>query len=188
MTTIGGSSAFTVPISGMEVGEHLEEVRLERLVGAVELVDQQDRRPDEVALERLEDRAADEELLGEDVLFQPLARLHALGLGEPDLDHLARVVPLVHGARDVETLVALQAHQLAPEGAGQHLCDLGLADAGLALEEERLLHAQREEHGGGEAALGHVVGPGEEGGGVVYRLRERLRHGADGGGNEAEIT
>ena len=45
--TRGGSSALIVPISGhrdLEVGQDLEQVRLELLVGAVDLVDEQDRR------------------------------------------------------------------------------------------------------------------------------------------------
>ena len=38
----------------LEVGEHLQQERLERLVGAIELVDQQYRRTRRIGLERLQ--------------------------------------------------------------------------------------------------------------------------------------
>ena len=77
MTTIGGCSAFTVPISGIVtwiVGEHFEQERLERLVGAVELVDQQHRRAGGVRLERLQQRPLDQEALGEHVVLESRSR------------------------------------------------------------------------------------------------------------------
>ena len=51
-----------------EVRQDLEEVRLELLVGPVDLVDEQDRRPAVDRLERLEERALDQELRSEDVV------------------------------------------------------------------------------------------------------------------------
>ena len=57
----------------LEVGEHFEQERLERLVGAVEFVDQQHRRAGGVGLERLQQRPLDQEALGEDVVLEPLA-------------------------------------------------------------------------------------------------------------------
>jgi hypothetical protein len=50
----------------LEVGEHLEQERLELLVGAVDLVDQQH---DRLALDRLEQRPADQELRPEELLL-----------------------------------------------------------------------------------------------------------------------
>ena len=64
----------------------------------------------------------------------------AFGLGDADRDHLRGIVPLVDRGRDVEPLVALQPDQPAPERRRQHLGDLGLADAGLAFEEQRPAH------------------------------------------------
>ncbi len=61
----------------------------------------------------------------------------AARLQQPDLEHLARVVPLVDGGVDVEALVALEADQRRAERRGQDLGHLGLAHAGLALEEQR---------------------------------------------------
>ena len=150
----------------MPVGQHLEQVGLEWLVGAVELVDQQDRRLRAAVVERLEQRPLDEELPGKDAAFQLIARRLAARLGEPYFHHLPLVVPLVDGAGHIETFVALQPHQIALQRPRHHLRDLGLPHAGLALEKQRALHPEREEEGGGEAALGDVV--------VLAQQRERL--------------
>ena len=61
----------------------------------------------------------------------------AVGLGL-DAQQLLAVVPLVQRLGLVEPLVALQAHELAAEIAGQRLGELGLADAGRPLDEHRL--------------------------------------------------
>ena len=80
------------------------------------------------------------------------------GLGQPDRDHLRGVIPLVDRGRDVEPLVALQADQPAAERRRQHLGDLGLADAGLAFEEDRPAHLQRQEQHGRQRPVGEIVG------------------------------
>ena len=121
----------------LEIGEHFQEKGLERFVGAVELVDQQHRRAGRIGLERLQQRTLDQEALGEDVVLEPLAIVLALRLGDADRDHLRGVVPFVDRRRDVEPFVALQPDQAAPERRGEHLGDLGLADASLALEKQR---------------------------------------------------
>ena len=174
----------------LEVGQHFEQERLERLVGAVELVDQQHRRAGGVGLERLQQRPLDQEALGEHVVLDPVAVVVAFGLGDADRDHLRGVVPLVDRRRDVEPLVALQPDQPAPERRGQHLGDLGLADAGLAFQEQRPAHAQRQEQHGRERPVGEVIrrrqeferlvdGRGQRPGGKrlhrghVYRVRNR---------------
>ena len=168
-----------VPSSGhgdLEVGEHLQQERLERLVGAVELVDQQHRRARRIGLERLQQRPLDQEALGEDVALEPLAVVRAFGLGDPDRDHLRGVVPLVDRRRHVEPLVALQADQPAAERRGQHLGDLGLADAGLAFEEQRAAHLEREKEHGRQRPVGEIVGRRRAG-----RGWRRSRRGADVG-------
>ena len=72
------------------------------------------------------------------------------------MQQLARVVPLVDGVRDVEALVALQADQPGAERARERLGQLGLADPGLALQQQRLLDRQRQEEGRREPPLGQV--------------------------------
>ena len=87
--------------------------------------------------------------------------------GEADLHHLARDVPLVGGLVDAEAFVALDADQLGAERLGERLGQLGLADAGFTFQEERSLEGEGEEGGGGEAAVGDVVLPGQEGDDVI---------------------
>ena len=60
-----------------------------------------------------------------------------------DAQQLLLVVPLVERARLVEPLVALQPHQLGAGGPRDRLGELGLADAGRALDEQRLLQPSR---------------------------------------------
>src|SRR5215213_9787536 len=92
----------------LEVRQHLEQERLELLVGAVDLVDQQD--DVVVRLDRLEQRAPDQVHLSEELglVDRPL-------LSRANVEQLAGVVPLVDRVRDVEPLVALQANQPAAE-------------------------------------------------------------------------
>ena len=163
--TIGGSSAWIVPSSGIvtwKSRERLEQERLERLVGAVELVDQQHRGAALLGLHRLEQRAADQEALREQLLGQRVAVGRALRLGGADRHHLRREVPLVDRARRVEALVALQPDQPAAERLAERLGDLGLADPGLALEEQRPAELQRQEDDGRKAAAGDVAGAGQQ--------------------------
>ena len=66
-TTIGGVAALMVPSSGIvtcHVREHLEQEGLELVVGAVDLVDEQDARG---LAQRLEHRAGEEEALVEEL-------------------------------------------------------------------------------------------------------------------------
>ncbi len=95
----------------------------------------------------------------------------ATRLEQADLEHLARVVPLVHRGVDVETLVALEADQPRPERRREDLGELGLADTGLALQEEWALELEREEHRGRERAVRDVVAPPEVLGQRVDRAR-----------------
>ena len=144
----------------LEVRQDLEQVRLELLVRAVDLVDEQHRRDAVVALERLEQRPPDQEVRPEDVVGAGVLGL-AAGLEQPDLEHLARIVPLVDRRVDVEALVALEPDEPGAERRREHLGELGLADAGLAFEQQRAPQLQGEEDRGRERAIGDVVAPAE---------------------------
>ena len=109
------------------VGEDLEQECLELLVGSVDLVDEQDRRHRVVVVDRVEQRTAQQELRAEHVLLGADAVL-ALA-DQPDMQQLARVVPLVRGMGEVDALVALQPDQAGPETRRQRSRRLGLADA-----------------------------------------------------------
>ena len=95
----------------------------------------------------------------------------AARLEQPDLEHLARVVPLVDGRVDVEALVALQPDQTRAERRREDLGELRLADAGLSLEQERAAELQCEEHGGRQRAVRDVVAAAEVLGQRVDRSR-----------------
>ncbi len=135
----------------LEVRQHLEQEGLELLVGPVDLVDQED---DPLgALDRLEQRTADQELGAEQLLLR-----HRSLLCGADVQELARVVPLVDRVGDVQTLVALEADQPRAEDARECLGRLRLPHASLAFEEQWLLERQGEEERRREAAVGQVVG------------------------------
>jgi len=95
----------------------------------------------------------------------------ACGFRQPDRHHLPGIVPFIDRRRDIEPLIALQPDQAAPQRPGQHLGDLGLADARLPFEQDRSFHLQREEDDGGERAISHIFA----------RRQQRLGVG-DGGG------
>jgi hypothetical protein len=140
------------------LGEELEQERLEVVVGAVDLVDEQQRRPRAGVLERAQQRPADQVVRAEEVL---LAQLVAAGVGQPDAQQLAWVVPLVERLGGVDALVALEAHERRVEHRGQRLGGLRLADARLALEQQRLRQPHAEEHRRRQALVNEVVDGGQ---------------------------
>ena len=132
----------------LEVGQHLEQVGLELVVGTVDLVDQQHRRRTLAVLDRPQQRALDEESLLVEVGLERVgaaAGRLAGRLGGAQVEQLAGVVPVVDGLGGVDALVALEPDQLAAGPGREHLGDLGLADAGLAFEQQWPLELEREE-------------------------------------------
>ena len=108
----------------------------------------------------LQQRSLEQEALVVQLLLERAggeAERLAGGLGGAQVQQLAAVVPVVHGLRDVDALVALQADQLAARPPAEHLGDLGLADAGLAFQQQRAAQRHREEHRRGEAVVGDVA-------------------------------
>ena len=154
------------------------------MVGAVDLVDQQHDlvRPPQ----RCQHRPLDQEIVAVDV-----ERLAVLRL--PDGEHLAWIIPFVERGGRIDALEALQADELAPEDAGERLGGLGLADAGRALQQQRLAEREREVAGRRDAVigeihrrlegLGEVLGAGDAGDGCPQRHRVTAsspgRHGGD---------
>ena len=120
--------------------------------------------------ERLEERHLDEELRRVEVGGVDRAG----ALGDADVQELADVVPVVEGAAGVDALVALQADAVAAEDAGDDVADLGLADAGHALEQQRLAELEGEVERGDEALVGEIAGLGQ--GGVQRILVEGRGH------------
>ena len=87
--------------------------------------------------------------------FSPIA------LARLDGEELALIVPLVERGVLVEPLVALQADQLGAVHGGERLGDLGLADAGLAFQQQRALEELHQPQRGREIAVGDVADGGE---------------------------
>ena len=153
----------------LEVAEHLEQQPLDLDVGLVDLVDEQHRRL--LAPDGGQQRAGEQELVGEDVVVGLLPGLVAGG--GLDAEELFLVVPLIKRAGLVETLVALQADQVGAARAGDRLGQLGLADPGRALDQQRLLQRAGEV---GRRRGGRV---GEVGG--LVELLGRVRGGLEPG-------
>ena len=135
------------------VGEDLQQQGLGLDLDAVDLVDQQHDRlggPD-----RLQQRAGEQELVGEDVVVDLAPRVRVpVGL---DAQQLLLVVPLVQRLGLVEALVALQADQAGAGHLGHRLGELRLARAGRALDEHRLAEPVGQEDDAGDALVGEVV-------------------------------
>jgi hypothetical protein len=96
-----------------------------------------------------------------------------VGAFSPDLrgaqrQQLPLPVPVVERLVDVDALVALQPDQPRPCRGGQCLGDLGLPDAGLALEQQRLPELGGQEDRGGQGAVGQVAL-------LAQRLADRVR-------------
>ena len=142
------------------VGQDLEQERLELVVGPVDLVDEQHRRDRRLVRDRPQQRAAHEEPLRVELVLDDGG---TAGLDRAQVEELARVVPLVHGLAGVDALVALEADELASGPAGEDLGDLGLADAGFTLEQQRPLQRERQEDRGGQSLVGEVLVVGERG-------------------------
>ena len=107
----------------------------------------------------------------------PVAAARPGGLGRPQVQQLAGVVPLVKRLGGVDALVALEADQPAAGPGGQRPGDLGLAHAGVALEEQRAPEPQGQEHGGGQPLVGQVVVGRQARDHVVDVVGERRRTG-----------
>ena len=141
----------------LEFRQQLEQIALELLVGAIDLVDQQHRRLAAGRIDGLQQRPLDQERIA----VQFLPRLRAIdaagGIEDAQLEDLARVVPFVDRVRDVQSFVALQADHVGIERRGNRGGERGLADAGFALEEQRAPQLQRQEQRHGQRAIGDVV-------------------------------
>src|SRR2546425_5620008 len=73
------------------------------------------------------------------------------------MQQLPRIVPLVDRVREVDALVALEADQARAQHLGHDFGRLGLADARLTLDEERLLQLEREKDGRRQGAVADVA-------------------------------
>jgi hypothetical protein len=99
------------------------------------------------------------------------------GFEQPQLEQLARIVPLVDGVRNVEPLVALQPDQIGAErgrGGGRQR---RLADARFTLEEQRTPELQGDEERHCQPAVADIA-----------LLGETLLEFGNGGRHRSELT
>ena len=132
----------------LEVGQELQEKRLELVVRAVDLVDEQQgaRR----SAQRREQRAFDQERL--------VVKIDVALAGAAQREHLRGVVPFVERRGGVHPLVALEPDEVAAEHLRERLARLGLAHSGRALQQQRLAEREGKKGRGAETLAGHVCG------------------------------
>ena len=118
-----------------------------------------------------EQRALEQIALGEDVLLDLVG---VLALARLDGEQLALIVPFVERGVLVEALVALQADQFGAVHLRQRLGDFRLADAGLALQEQRALEEIHQPERGRKIAVGDIAGVGEAVGDLLAVHRHAL--------------
>jgi hypothetical protein len=77
---------------------------------------------------------------------------------------------------DVQSLITLQPNQIGVECRRHRTGQRRLADAGLALEEQRAFQAQRQEQGNSQTLIRDVVRGGE----ALLQVGDRWRKNGDG--------
>ena len=141
----------------LEIRQQFKQERFERLVGAIDFIDQQHApraRVQRIGHQRLQQRALQQELAP---VQRIVRRLLARRLRQPQRHDLARVVPLVQRARGVESFVALQPQHRRADEARRRLRQFGLADARFAFEKQRPLHLEGEKERSREFAAGEIL-------------------------------
>ena len=109
-TTIGWTAACDGAALGngdLEVGQEFEQQRLEFVIGAVDLVDEQ--QPALGRLQNLEQGTRDQEAIVVDIDFA-VARL-------ADGEKLTLIVPFVERVRGIDALIALQPDEIAAQSS-----------------------------------------------------------------------
>jgi hypothetical protein len=149
-----------------------EEERLELLVAAVDLIDEQHGLAR--GADRAQQRALEEKRLTEDLRFALADRL-SRAFTELDVQQLLRVIPFVQRRAGVEALVALQAYQLGVENSGEHLGDFSFPNARRIFDEERFVQGHREVGRGGGRAIRDVALCRHR----LLQARDRFLHVAD---------
>ena len=138
----------------LEVGEQLEQERLELLIGPVDLVDQEHRRL--FPADGGEQGPFEEVFLGEHMLLDRVGVL-AGAFARLDGEELALIVPLVEGGVLIQALVALQADELGLVQLGERLGDRRLAHPRLAFQQQWALQEIHQPDRHGQIPVGHIA-------------------------------
>ena len=130
----------------LKISQKFKQEAFKFLVGPVQLVDQQHRRPVPAFVYRLKQGALDQKPFAEQIVGGRLP-VHVPGcFHQPDLQHLPGVVPFVDRMVYVQSFVALKADQLRVQPGGQGPGYLGLAHAGLTFQEKGPLQLDGQEY------------------------------------------
>src|SRR5665213_3350836 len=152
--------------------QQLQQESLERLVALVDLVDQQHRAT--LGAQRLEQRPGLHERFGKEQVPHVVEAIHGrlqarragqfgahVVLEDLGIEELLAVLPFIQRLGLVQPLVALHADQRQPQQAGGRERQFGLADAGHALDQDRLLQVGGHVERGGDAPRGDVADAGQ---------------------------
>ena len=140
----------------LEIGEQFEQVRLKLFIAAIKFVDQQHRRLRICRVDGLQERALDQKIRPKNLL-EFLSTAGSARFHQPNMQHLARIIPLIHRGADIDPLVALQTDQPGTKHSRQHLRDFGFPYPRLALQQQRLPPLQRQEHRCCQAAVSYII-------------------------------
>src|SRR6185436_10346485 len=99
----------------LEFGEQFQQKPFELLVGAIDLVDEQDGGPRARGIDRLQEWPLDEERVAVELVMRAGAIDRFGRVENAQFEQLTRVVPFVERVSDVEPLVALEANQIGLE-------------------------------------------------------------------------
>ena len=119
------------------LAQELQQQRLEFVVGTVDLVDQQHRGSRAAVSDALQDRAVDKIFLGVQVGLVDPGGPRSLASASRMAEQLALVVPVVQRFGCGQALVALKAQQWCVQHGGKGFGSGRLANAGLALQQQR---------------------------------------------------
>ena len=108
-------------------------------------------------LQRLQQRASDEVAVLVDLALHLRHVGAAFAFRCAHVQELGRVVPFVQGLALLQAVVALQADQAAFQHLGKRLGQRRLSHAGLALQQQRALQLERQEHGRGQPPVGKIA-------------------------------
>ena len=111
-----------------------------------------------VAPDRRQQRPLQQIFFRKDLVLDGVGIVAAMGL---DRQQLPLVVPFVQRRRLIEPLIALQADQFGRMHGSQRFCDLGLADARLAFQQQRPPQQLHQRDRGREFAVGDIAGGGQ---------------------------
>jgi hypothetical protein len=123
-------------------------------------------------LQGLQQGPADQVGIGVDLTLE-IARLTPT-FSRTHVKQLRRVIPFVEGFALLQAVIALQPNETALQGGRQGFGQLGLAHAGLALEQQGPAQAQRQEHGRGQPTISKITGLHQGRKQVVDALSKRM--------------